>query len=187
MTPNQSTTIRDLVALGVRRDRAAKIAQDCARRDRRAAKAKQPKRGRSTLETQFLAAWRAVAGRPEPLEEYRFAAPQRRWRFDFAWPACLVAVEIEGGQWSGGRHTRGKGFAADCEKYNAASLAGWRVLRYTTADIRGRLADVVAEVAQAVVAGSTRPLSATDVFQEACGKQTRLVAARAAGGSDGAR
>lgn len=62
--------------------------------------------------------------------EYRFA-PDRRWRFDFAHPGSRLSVEIEGGTWSGGRHTTGTGFAADCEKYNAATVMGWRVLRFT--------------------------------------------------------
>lgn len=70
-----------------------------------------------------------------PVEEYRFAPP-RRWRFDFAWPALLLAVEIEGGVWRGGRHTRGAGYyQADAEKYNAAAVAGWTVLRYTSVDV----------------------------------------------------
>ena len=30
------------------------------------------------------------------------------------------------------RHTTVGGYAKDCEKYNAAALLGWRVLRYTT-------------------------------------------------------
>jgi hypothetical protein len=63
-------------------------------------------------------------GLPEPECEYRFARP-RQWRFDFAWPALLLAVEVEGGSWNGGRHTSGAGFAADCEKYNEATLRGW--------------------------------------------------------------
>lgn len=63
--------------------------------------------------------------------EYRFKPP-RKWRFDFAWPRQRVACEVEGGVYSGGRHTRGKGFEADCEKYNAAALDGWAVLRVTT-------------------------------------------------------
>ena len=36
--------------------------------------------------------------------------PERRWRFDYAWPALKVALEIHGGVFTNGRHTRGKGF-----------------------------------------------------------------------------
>jgi very-short-patch-repair endonuclease len=56
----------------------------------------------------------------------------RRWRFDFAWPDLSVAVEIEGGTWSAGRHSRGAGFEADCMKYSEAAIRGWMVLRVTT-------------------------------------------------------
>ena len=62
--------------------------------------------------------------------EHRFHLG-RRWRFDFAWPADKVAVEVEGGHWTGGRHVRGCGFEADCEKYLEAMVLGWRVLRVT--------------------------------------------------------
>jgi len=70
-----------------------------------------------------------------PLREYAFALP-RKWRFDFAFPASRIAVEIEGGACTGGRHSRGHGFTADAAKYNAAVLLGWRVLRYTTAMVK---------------------------------------------------
>lgn len=63
--------------------------------------------------------------------EYRFH-PERKWRFDFAWPEQRVALEVEGGAWTRGRHTRSVGFINDCTKYNAATAAGWRVLRVTT-------------------------------------------------------
>lgn len=53
----------------------------------------------------------------------------RRWRFDFLWPLKRVALEIEGGVFMRGRHVRPKGFIDDCEKYNAATLAGYRVYR----------------------------------------------------------
>lgn len=76
-----------------------------------------------------------AAGLPPPLREYRFAPP-RRWRFDCAWPAQRIALEIEGGTWTGGRHVRGRGYEGDCVKYSEAALRGWRVLRVTTAMLR---------------------------------------------------
>lgn len=72
---------------------------------------------------------------PLPETEYRFHG-KRRWRFDFAWPEKRLAVEIEGGIWTGGRHTRGAGFEADAEKYNTAAEMGWTVLRYTPRFVR---------------------------------------------------
>ena len=67
-------------------------------------------------------------GLPAPVREHRFH-PVRRWRFDYAWIDHKVALEVEGGVWTGGRHTRGAGFVGDLEKYNAAVVAGWRVVR----------------------------------------------------------
>lgn len=67
---------------------------------------------------------------PAPTTEHKFALTiGRRWRFDYAWPAVLVALEVEGGIWTGGRHSRGKGMLSDMEKYNHAALTGWVVLR----------------------------------------------------------
>ena len=72
----------------------------------------------------------AAAGVAEPVAEFRFCPP-RRWRLDYAWPDQFVALEVEGGVWSRGRHTRPKGFIADIEKYNTATALGWAVLRCT--------------------------------------------------------
>jgi len=71
---------------------------------------------------------------PPAHAEFRFAPP-RLWRFDFAWPDRKLAFEIEGGTFSRGRHTRGLGYEADCEKYAIALLLGWRVLRFTSKQI----------------------------------------------------
>ena len=68
---------------------------------------------------------------PRCVREFRFS-DKRRWRFDFAVPKIFLAVEIEGGTWANGRHNRGKGYEADCEKYAEAMIRGWRVFRFTT-------------------------------------------------------
>lgn len=78
---------------------------------------------------------------PEPVQEHRFHPP-RRWRFDLAYPDLKIAVELEGGIWTMGRHTRGSGFVKDTEKYNQAVLDGWRVLRYTTQNMHQLIDDL---------------------------------------------
>ncbi len=71
-----------------------------------------------------------VRGLPRPDREWKFEV-KRRWRFDYAWPQQMIALEVEGGVWTGGRHTRGAGFVRDMEKYNRAAVLGWRLLRVT--------------------------------------------------------
>ena len=73
--------------------------------------------------------------------EHKFH-PTRKWRFDFCHPVLKIAVEVEGGVFSFGRHTRGSGFLKDMEKYNAAVILGWRVLRYETKQIGEMVEDV---------------------------------------------
>lgn len=85
-----------------------------------------------------------AAGLPEPACEFRFH-PTRKFRFDFCWPERMLALEVEGGTWSGGRHTRGAGYEADCVKYSEAALLGWRVLRVTTRMVRDGRALALAE------------------------------------------
>jgi hypothetical protein len=62
------------------------------------------------------------------LREYRFDA-KRLWRADYCIPDYKIIIEVEGGIWTNGRHTRSLGFLGDMEKYNAATLAGYRVYR----------------------------------------------------------
>lgn len=71
-----------------------------------------------------------IAGLSGYVREYRFAPP-RKFRADFAYVEARLLLEVEGGIYSNGRHTRGSGFAADCEKYNLATLLGFKVLRFT--------------------------------------------------------
>lgn len=94
-------------------------------RDRATIKSRPKSHLAMTIELRLMS---IMGKRPEG--EYRFH-PERRWRFDFAYPDLKIAVEAEGGIFTGGAHTRGAHYAKDCEKYNQATLLGWRVFRYT--------------------------------------------------------
>ena len=72
---------------------------------------------------------------PLPVMEYCFAPP-RRWRFDLAWLDQRLAVEIDGGVWTQGRHTRGSGVVKDCEKFAHAAIHGWRVMRVVPQQVK---------------------------------------------------
>lgn len=69
-------------------------------------------------------------GLPLPTCEHQFH-PTRKWRFDYAWTEERVALECDGGAWTQGRHTRGKGFIADQDKRNAALALDWKVFHCT--------------------------------------------------------
>ena len=75
----------------------------------------------------------AQSGLPEPVAEFQFHA-ERKWRFDYAWPDWKVALEVEGGVWTGGAHGRGTGITRDIEKYNHAQCNGWIVIRCLPAE-----------------------------------------------------
>ena len=77
----------------------------------------------------------ALAGFPAPEREVSLV-PGRRFRCDLVWRPQRLVCEVEGGVWTGGRHTRGAGFTRDCEKTNELTLLGYRVLRITAEHIR---------------------------------------------------
>jgi very-short-patch-repair endonuclease len=94
----------------------------------------------SDLEHAFMTTWHLMCRANhidpvDPLPEHRFQPP-RKWRFDFAWPRQRVAVELEGGVWTSGRHTRPSGYMQDIDKYNAAAAAGWLVVRFSADHLR---------------------------------------------------
>ncbi|WP_151817522.1 DUF559 domain-containing protein [Acinetobacter oleivorans] len=72
-------------------------------------------------------------------QEYKFH-PKRKWRADFLITGKKILVEIEGGIWSGGRHTRAKGYLGDMEKYNEAAIMGFTVLRFSTEQVKAGVA-----------------------------------------------
>ena len=68
-------------------------------------------------------------------QEFEFH-PKRKWRADFHLVDKKILVEVEGGIWTGGRHTRGKGYIGDMEKYNAATMMGFQVIRFSTDQVK---------------------------------------------------
>lgn len=55
----------------------------------------------------------------------------RKWRWDFAYVDARLLIEVHGGTWGKGGHSSGVGIRRDCEKLNAATVNGWRVLAFT--------------------------------------------------------
>lgn len=94
-------------------------------------------------EEMFYSQFKNEGSNDLPDREYTFH-PMRKFRFDFAWPKYHVAVEIEGGVWHG-RHTSGIGFEKDCEKYNLATVNNWKVLRFTTKQVKDGTAFVISK------------------------------------------
>lgn len=133
----------------------------------------QPASQLSTLERAFLRAWELVHGLTlRPVMQFKFAAPERLWRADFAWPDQKLLVEVDGGGFGrvvvcgrckrpvyrtlksgrrmpireGGGHNTAEGLRADHEKSNWAIIHGWRVLRYTTKDLEERPIQIAEEI-----------------------------------------
>lgn len=71
----------------------------------------------------------------DPVCEYRFH-PTRKWRSDIALPHRMILIEIDGGVFTNGRHTRGKGFVNDMEKINEAQRLGYRVFRFIPEQVK---------------------------------------------------
>lgn len=79
------------------------------------------------------------------MKEHRFH-PRRMWRFDYAILDLKVAIEIDGGVWTYGRHNRASGYIGDMEKFNAAASLGWVVLKFTPGEQLTRKAlDLITE------------------------------------------
>ncbi|MDA4852775.1 DUF559 domain-containing protein [Acinetobacter baumannii] len=102
---------------------------------RRSAKqgTRQPSEGETVLATHLKACKISFE------HEYKFH-PERKWRADFLITGTKILIEVEGGIWSGGRHTRGIGYLGDMEKYNEAAMMGFTVLRFSTEQVKAGVA-----------------------------------------------
>jgi hypothetical protein len=73
--------------------------------------------------------------------EYTFH-PERKWRFDWAIPSLMIAIEYNGLISNKSRHTTIGGYSRDMEKINAAQKLGWTVLQYTALNYKKLLKDL---------------------------------------------
>jgi hypothetical protein len=87
------------------------------------------------------------AGLPRPVLQHsiRDAAGLFLGRADFAWPDRLVLVEFDGNV-----HRERDVFVNDARRQNRLIADGWTVLRFTSADVLGRPAEVIAEIRRAL-------------------------------------
>jgi hypothetical protein len=107
----------------------------------------------TTYNVDFVKQVWAAEGIPAPQLEFQFDAT-RKWRFDFAWPQLAIgngklAMEVQGGIWTHGRHTRGAALKKEWEKLNAAAAQGWRILYCEPKDLTST------EMVQAIKAALT--------------------------------
>jgi hypothetical protein len=94
-------------------------------------------------------------GLPLGVGQHRFV-PGRMYRFDRCWPGQMVAVEVQGGIWTGGRHARGSGIAAECVKLSIAAALGWRVLPVTVEMIEsGQAVELIRQALEIEIAPAT--------------------------------
>lgn len=78
----------------------------------------------------------------KPFEKEVVFHPERKWRFDFAIPSMMIAIEFEGIMSEKSRHTTVTGFSGDCTKYNEAVKLRWTVLRYTVLTYKNLSSDL---------------------------------------------
>jgi hypothetical protein len=97
----------------------------------------------------LVVAYVQARGLPVPIFEYRFD-PVRKWRFDLLFDAWL-AVEVQGGLFTQGRHARGAALRDEYDKLNEAVVAGYSVLFCTPQDVDSGA--IFAVVERALLAG----------------------------------
>ena len=104
------------------------------------AKTKRPKRGgKVESEGESLLSLQLKALKIAFEREFKFCQ-DRKWRADFHMVGKMILIEVEGGIWSNGRHTRAKGYLGDMEKYNSATALGYQVIRFSTEQVKSGLA-----------------------------------------------
>lgn len=108
----------------------------------------------SHLEKRFESYWGThYPHSPQPIREYMFHTDQN-WRFDFVWLNHMIALEIQGGSFTRGRHSRGAGQMTDYEKVNAANVMGWRVFYANTSMLSHKKLPILADQIHSIVSSA---------------------------------
>ena len=109
------------------------------------------------------------------VNEFR-GIPNRKFRFDCACLEQKVAIEIEGGIWLGknGGHTGGLGYQQNMEKYNLATLEGWKILRYSPQTLLKNPWHIIADVRK-LCGGSERDINMANVKRKTTTLQVKLL------------
>ena len=85
-------------------------------------------------------------GLPAPATEVRVCL-DRLWRVDFAWHSPehgrTLAVEVHGGTWVGGGHSRGARQVTDFVKGQRVALNGWHRMEFTPRQVTSGYAPAV--------------------------------------------
>jgi len=71
---------------------------------------------------------------------------KRKFSFDCANTNLKIFIEIEGGIWLGKGHTGGVHYTQDMEKYNLATIEGWRMLRYSPDQLKKHPEQIILDV-----------------------------------------
>ncbi|MEM9204385.1 MAG: type IV toxin-antitoxin system AbiEi family antitoxin domain-containing protein [Actinomycetota bacterium] len=82
------------------------------------------------------------SGLPDPTPQHEVVVRDRTYRLDLAYPKARVAIEYDGID----VHTRVDRFVEDRRRQNDLVAAGWSVVRVTSADMRERSANLVAQI-----------------------------------------
>lgn len=91
----------------------------------------------------------AIVGKGRGIRERIAAADLQDWRFDMAYVAHKLAVEVDGGTWmeGGGGHNTGSGYERDRNRDGKLMTLGWRTLRVTPRHIEnGRAVEWIASL-----------------------------------------
>ena len=73
--------------------------------------------------------------------------PNRKFRYDFYFPEHRLCVEVQGGVWSNGAHSRPTGIKRDYEKSNLCTQYGFKLLQFDVKAVKsGEALDVTEQL-----------------------------------------